>query len=56
MNKVDYRVLALLKQRGERHERGFYPDLCDAGAALYQLNYQANCEQVINFCGLIISP
>ena len=22
-------------------------DLCDAGAALYQLSYQANCEQVV---------
>ena len=44
MNEVDHWVLALLKQRKEWPEQGFDPDLCDAGAVLYQLNYQANWE------------
>ena len=26
-------------------------DLCDAGAALYQLSYQANWEQVVELVG-----
>ena len=52
MNEFDYRILALLKQRRERSENSNLngdsnPDLCDAGAVLHQLNYQANWEQVV---------
>ena len=46
MNEVDHWVLALLKQQKEWPEQGFDPDLCDAGAVLYQLNYQANWKEV----------
>ena len=52
MNEFDYRILALLKLRRERSENSNLngdsnPDLCDAGAVLHQLNYQANWEQVV---------
>ena len=52
MNEFDYRILAPLKQRRERSENSNLngdsnPDLCDAGAVLHQLNYQANWEQVV---------
>ena len=30
-----------------RREWGFQPDLCDFGAMLYQLNYQASWDQVV---------
>ena len=36
----------LLCYLGSR-ERKANPDLCDAGAVLHQLNYQANWEQVV---------
>ena len=52
INEFDYRILALLKQRREWSENSDLngdsnPDLCDAGAVLHQLSYQANWEQVV---------
>ena len=52
MNEYDHRILALLKQQRERPE---FPnlngdsnsDLCNGGAVLHHLSYQANWEQVV---------
>ena len=44
LNEFDHGILALFKHQRERPGWGFDPDLCDAGAVLYQLNYQANWE------------
>ena len=48
MNEFDHRILVLLKHLQERSENSdLNVDLCNAGAVLYQLSYQANWEQVV---------
>ena len=44
-----------MKERPEffRPEQKLNPDLCDAGAVLYQLSYQANWELVIMWVYLV---
>ena len=53
MNEFNHCILMLLISSSEKGlknsglNRDSNPDLCDAGAVLYQLSYQANWEQVI---------
>ena len=49
INEFDRCILVLLikQQRQLGLNRDLNPDLCNAGAVLYQLSYQANWEQVI---------
>ena len=49
INEFDHCILVLLikQQRQLGLNRDLNPDLCNAGAVLYQLSYQANWEQVI---------
>ena len=49
---VIYAPFAVAKRKPEKNS-GLYGiqtlDLCDTGAALHQLSYQANWEQVVEF-------
>ena len=51
---VIYATFAVAKRKPEKTS-GLYGirtlDLCDAGAALYQLSYQTNWEQVVELVG-----
>ena len=52
MNEFDHSILAVFKHQRERPEKfrpewAFDPDICDASAVLYQLNYQAIWELAI---------
>ena len=45
MNDFDHRSFYRCSEKGLNG--GSNPDLCDAGAVLYQLSYQAKWEQVV---------
>ena len=61
MNEFDHGILALLEQQRERPENpglnwDSNPDLCDTGAKLYPLSYQANWEQVAMWVAYKVWP